>query len=617
MKLFCILVGAKGSAFSVDIEESDTVGDLKDAIKKEKANDLKTVDADRLHLYLAKRDNKWLPSQDPITVTLKKGEISEGIMALMTEELDPTFSIGYLKAKSNLPDPSTQQIHVLVDLRDQRDEMASAGISVRGQDNDSTVAWLREFLQNQISSDALPLVGELADFIQEELPVKIGVHQFFLQDWSDGLVLKERQLLSRMFKLANSAPCMNLTYKVLLRVVHPVKPSGATEDSFHSFWDNLICNVLNVVLSGIGTSERRLTGCNSPDYLFVVDSVCVFRGEEEAPGACIATARRELCEKIIWRYGKVPYLFGYAAVGFRVNLYAIVRSSVSRQVDAIELGSFYLHNLGGRFRLLLALLNISRLVWSIASLCPESGQDEYKRLVQSNGVQVHLEPTCVAKIFPDAAAFQNAKWHLERVYAILQGNQVPYVDILIDTDEPTRRMVFIPRGTDTKPSSIEDLFHVLRDVLSALVKLHEAAWMHRDIRWPNVIKTRDGSGSWFLIDFVDAAPSPQDAPSGRHLSQEEHAPEIHSDDQHTTAVDMWSVGYLIETSGVRVYESWYDLYGERTEFVQQLMHDDPSQRLTAAAALEQLLQLEQQYIEQKQRESSTNDSGAPTKKLKT
>ncbi|KAF1327423.1 hypothetical protein FI667_g7560, partial [Globisporangium splendens] len=361
---------------------------------------------------------------------MNKGEIPESITALMTEELDATFSIGDLMAKSYLPDPSTQEIHVLVDLRDQRDEMASAGIP---DDNGSTVAWLCEFLQNQHSSDALPLVGELADFIQEDLPVKIGVHQSFLKKWSDGLALErgDPQLLSKMFRTANSAPCMDLTYDLLLGVVNPRKPKGVTESSFHWFWDELIRSVIDIVLSEFGGSARdsnrsSSTGSIHPDFLFVVNSFCVFRGEEKAPGAHIETARREL------------------SVGFKVSLYAIVHSSVSRQVDAVELGSFDLNNLGGRFRLLLAILNISRLLRNIASLCPERARDEYKCLVRTNGVKVHLEPTRVVKIFPDVATFQDAKEHLVRVYAILKGNQVPNVDCLISTDEPTGRMVFIP-----------------------------------------------------------------------------------------------------------------------------------------------------------------------------
>ncbi|KAL3672714.1 hypothetical protein V7S43_002007 [Phytophthora oleae] len=105
-----------------------------------------------------------------------------------------------------------------------------------------------------------------------------------------------------------------------------------------------------------------------------------------------------------------------------------------------------------------------------------------------------------------------------------------------------------------------------------------------DIRWPNVIKRCD-CNSWFLIDFVDAAKNSQTFPSGDHLSEEEHAPEIFVEgDFHTTAVDIWAVGYLIQESSVE----WDDL-GERTAFSTQ---KDPASRPTADEALRDLKALE-------------------------
>ncbi|KAG3079304.1 hypothetical protein PI124_g19631 [Phytophthora idaei] len=66
----------------------------------------------------------------------------------------------------------------------------------------------------------------------------------------------------------------------------------------------------------------------------------------------------------------------------------------------------------------------------------------------------------------------------------------------------------------------------------------------------NVMKVSDGN-SWFLIDFMDAAPSPQDAATGDHLNPYNHAPEIVDRSfKHTTAVDIW---YLIDTAGVEEY----------------------------------------------------------------
>ncbi|KAE9024883.1 hypothetical protein PF005_g4324 [Phytophthora fragariae] len=39
MKLFCAIVGVAGSAFSVRVDESDSVDDLKDAIKVDNPGD--------------------------------------------------------------------------------------------------------------------------------------------------------------------------------------------------------------------------------------------------------------------------------------------------------------------------------------------------------------------------------------------------------------------------------------------------------------------------------------------------------------------------------------------------------------------------------------------------
>ncbi|KAH7467114.1 Crinkler effector protein BLC01 [Phytophthora ramorum] len=69
VKLFCAIAGVAGSAFEVRVDESDSVYDLKKVIKGEKPNDLKDIDADKLQLFLAKKeDGAWLTEAD-----VKKG----------------------------------------------------------------------------------------------------------------------------------------------------------------------------------------------------------------------------------------------------------------------------------------------------------------------------------------------------------------------------------------------------------------------------------------------------------------------------------------------------------------------------------------------------------------
>jgi hypothetical protein len=56
-KLFCFLVGGNG-VFLVNIDKTETVGDLKKEIKKEKPADLRDIDADKLTLFEAEVEVK-------------------------------------------------------------------------------------------------------------------------------------------------------------------------------------------------------------------------------------------------------------------------------------------------------------------------------------------------------------------------------------------------------------------------------------------------------------------------------------------------------------------------------------------------------------------------------
>ncbi|KAH9105474.1 hypothetical protein AeMF1_018721 [Aphanomyces euteiches] len=64
LKLFCVLVGHKGSPFPVDIAGEKTVSDLKDMIRMENEKTI-TCDARELELYMALKDDAWLSDEDP------------------------------------------------------------------------------------------------------------------------------------------------------------------------------------------------------------------------------------------------------------------------------------------------------------------------------------------------------------------------------------------------------------------------------------------------------------------------------------------------------------------------------------------------------------------------
>jgi serine/threonine protein kinase len=105
--------------------------------------------------------------------------------------------------------------------------------------------------------------------------------------------------------------------------------------------------------------------------------------------------------------------------------------------------------------------------------------------------------------------------------------------------------------------------------------------IHRDLRWENVMKYID-SEKWFIIDFDDACGFPSSVPN-MQLAMESHAPEVFQNN-HDDSVDVWSVGYLIQTASVRLGES--DKLKGYT--VTRLMANDEFDRPTSGEALEWL-----------------------------
>nr|QUJ09333.1 crinkler 6 [Plasmopara viticola] len=131
VKLFCAVVGEKGSAFPVTINASESVSDLKKAIKKEKENDLKAIDAEKLQLFLAKNGDAWVTQkqvEEGISDTsdfkpLKIVAVPLQLVGL--SEKDVAFEL-------TMDDVGTMNtpVHVLVVISDQ-EPTATSGVAVQ------------------------------------------------------------------------------------------------------------------------------------------------------------------------------------------------------------------------------------------------------------------------------------------------------------------------------------------------------------------------------------------------------------------------------------------------------------------------------------------------------
>ncbi|KAG3043181.1 hypothetical protein PI125_g27315, partial [Phytophthora idaei] len=115
VKLFCTIAGVPGSACSVRVDESDSVDDLKDAIKEKNSNTV-TCDAKDLQLFLAKTaDGAWLQNDDPGVPELEEGRIHPDVQTLIDgNKMTANWTIKDVLDANHLPTPQSKQVHVLV-----------------------------------------------------------------------------------------------------------------------------------------------------------------------------------------------------------------------------------------------------------------------------------------------------------------------------------------------------------------------------------------------------------------------------------------------------------------------------------------------------------------------
>jgi hypothetical protein len=101
--IFCLLED-RGGPFPVDIDQTRTVGHLKDAIKEKKVADLAGVDADHLNLYHVN-----LKYNEKLDKKARNDQVNEALQIV-----DP---LGSLRKLSNLPDPFPDEenmVHIIV-----------------------------------------------------------------------------------------------------------------------------------------------------------------------------------------------------------------------------------------------------------------------------------------------------------------------------------------------------------------------------------------------------------------------------------------------------------------------------------------------------------------------
>ncbi|THU96248.1 hypothetical protein K435DRAFT_839132 [Dendrothele bispora CBS 962.96] len=496
--LFCCLVGSN-TPFPVEFSSSLTVARLKERIKATGIQDLREIKASELDLFKVS-----LLDEGDLT-TKVKNEI-EG-----KEPLTPTESLSKI-----FPDgPPEETIHIVVKPPDNTDLNVSQDVLRRWRDKHRgspipNITELRTRMDTPLlENEKIPLSQTRLDELLVTAP----------NESRDFLILEQANTL---FRSSDSEYAGLLERISLTAASTSPPPSDGTKESYHVFWDE---NIRKVIQIG-----------------FVLDNRCPFRGEEKDPMNDDEDPRAELERKLDWDYGSVPYLLGYYCNGTELTYVAIFRPKQgNREPQIQDLYSVDLGTRAGRITNMRWLINLSPLFQDLVDLMPLR-EPEFIPMERDN-CTVELTSRHVIKRYTCSDALERIE-RLKNIYHWLTEMRVPNTDSVHCISDET--IVLQPRGHRELPKTEKELVEAVRCVLQVLKAIHPVL-LHRDICWPNVIRSKDDRSKWFLVDWEDAAKAPTKAIPRFVFGS--HSPRV-LQDGHGGEVDIWGVGHLITESGV-------------------------------------------------------------------
>ncbi|RHZ83623.1 hypothetical protein Glove_89g98 [Diversispora epigaea] len=317
-----------------------------------------------------------------------------------------------------------------------------------------------------------------------------------------------------------------------------------------------------------------------PDYGFIINHVCLFRGEEKSP-TNDKDAKAELQNKLCWVYDPAPYVLGYYANGPDVTFVAICRPLANHFPDVVNIVKSNLNQRRDRILNLRRIINLSILIKSLQDVIGWHESPEFQPIIRERQTIIVCS-TNIKKTFTDDKESDRRVEKLRNVYKTLNKKRVPNVDNLLFAKNELGTVYLGPKGMSVKPKNQKKLLEAIACILEALVVMHgDDPIFHQDIRWQNIIRLPgelSEPSKWILIDW-DEADRPPTQPA-THLAKENHAPEVFQAN-HLGEVDIWSVGKLITEAS----EWFIDLLPSIIEFGNEMQS---SNRPNARDALKKI-----------------------------
>ena len=346
----------------------------------------------------------------------------------------------------------------------------------------------------------------------------------------------------------------------------------------HPFIHGFSLQMAKNLIDPSGVTQMNLR----PDFCLWVNGALILKGEHKRTEADLYLAISELLSKMNgWNpvaLRGLPLLPCFAVGGRHVQFCAIIPPMTEGSRHDLRTVS-PIYNTGdstSRLSIIRMSLNMLRVLVVLSRRVRGSRISLYLQIPRANGSSIAVMDDHVVKCcHPVTAAIYTA---------LANPDQLPFATRITSGKLLPNGMQVLeirPVCYPEVPRSLKELRIAIKGVLTALAELHKRKIVHRDVRWPNILKHLD---HWILSDFESADfagnPLPYGAIASSHVP-----PELRSDRDagYEPAGDIFCVGRLLE--GWRGTES---LPADASAWSLRLMNADPAARPTARQLLDEL-----------------------------
>ncbi|KAG2981931.1 hypothetical protein PC119_g20915 [Phytophthora cactorum] len=475
--------------------------------------------ADQLTLYVAKKGDNWLKTDDPDVTMLENGEVPKGINDIVKKKenkMDPSYRVR--NKAFGFPDQDEDEdgeIHVLVELPE-----AAVGVGVLAWPRKRKLSEERlvklkdlwEYLKMNIA--ALPKPTELKAMLQQPLPFRLTLDD----DKTAEKICDEN---------GDFLQCKDLTTMIefcLLKCSSPVE-SMASENTWQSFYDALLTIPSELAFAkGIlltlrrnrvdntGTTAKRL----QPDLILHYDGMVLLRGEEKSASTFVDVSCKELTSKMRkWNpmfYGDLPYILGYATSGARLKIVTI-----DRHLHAEKVVEFY-SIVAQKEEVIKTFYNLSFFLVAMVTLskrtCASDLMPYTPHVTERRTIEL-MDDIVKRTIQRQQCLDEDDFGRLIDIYTTLQelssrGHEKTHLQTVRKLELPDEQSSSItvqlqPLGFSREPENVKEVYEWLQGMLTALKFWHGSKYCHGDLRWRNIVYVPTSDrGYWVLIDMDES-----------------------------------------------------------------------------------------------------------------